>query len=340
MSLNLTPSILKSSTPIVKLDAVDSNNGKTTVQYEVTNDSHSPRRQSIQEHKEISASKSTFSQVVLRGKRDTESTPPTVISIKQGSDEHEYFLKHGNLWGFLPPENPPTSHPGVPEVIDPDDVHSVLQKYNFDHKYDAGDYALQQTVVNTMLEQEVLDPEVLIDVPENSTISGRLELLRNILQSPALLKGFGWADIQPGSISYNPHTKMLTYTEESGQVVSGSIHNFISNRRGIRDVLTLLLEVGEKFAAAGVKGDLQEWPKGKAPMNIIQMFYGVEPPQDLNASHEAANKLKENASFTEQHINSPEQDWELSRQQRRLDGIKNGMETSPQYVIEGEPSAE
>ena len=288
-------------------------------------------------------SRDSFNQIAQRKTRSIDAPSEslaTPIKIQEGSERERYYQTYGNLWGYLPPEKPPVRHTAANQGDSADDLTLSLDEYEREHKYEEGNYKLSQTVSKHMLKHDpATDSQPMVDVPENSTIHGWLEQTRNAFSNNILKKWYETNEINPGSLSYDSKYQHVQFTRNDGRTLSMSVEQFYERYPTARQGLEPVIEACKKLAPEGRDVKLTAWPPGKAPLDVIQSFYGIKPPKDKEASTTWGNELQKIKAFPEHTLNLPENDWALSRQQRRLQSINEGFVTQPKYVVEYESSA-
>lgn len=340
MTFNINALHSNTVPPTPQVESAPTEHKTSSNKFATSDYSSSGLRPKSQADNDVAASNSSFKQIA-RGKRSTDANSQPVVRMQEGGEQYRYYLEHGNLWGYIPSGKPPTSHPGVPENPDPDDLQANLDKYDMDHKYNVGDHQLTQIVSKAMLEQKDIDgPSPLIDIPKDSTLSGWLAHLRNAFNNGPLKF---WADnnnVDLKTLSYNPSLKKIEFQTRDGSGFSVPVVTFNKRYPTARDAITPLVEAGDKLVPKGSNARLAAWPEHKAPLDVVQGFYGIQPPKDLEASHEWGKRLEKDKEFPEHTTNPPHNDWLLERQQRKLEGINKGFETRPKYEVEYESSAD
>ncbi|WP_419794343.1 hypothetical protein MYA83_29905 [Pseudomonas palleroniana] len=285
-----------------------------------------------------------FNQISQRKTRSvntpSESSQP-VIHMQGGGALHQYYLIYGNLWGYLPPEKPPVRQKVADQDDSADGLTLTLDEYEQEHKYEEGDYKLSQTVSKHMLKHDpATDSQPMIDVNQNTTIRGWLDQLRNAFSSNILKKWYETNEITPGSLSYDSKYQNVQFVRNDGRTLSMSLEQFYERYPTARQGLEPVIDACKKLAPEGSDVAFTAWPQGKAPLDVIQNFYGIKPPETKEASTAWGKELQKIKAFPEHTLNLPENDWALSRQQRRLQNINEGFVTQPKYVVEYESSAD
>ena len=181
------------------------------------------------------------------------------------------------------------------------------------------DMDVSKNVADAMLAQtqESLTGEApLVDIPQDATLSKWNDQVNSAFRNLLLETWAELENVDPASLRYDTSTGMLHAKTHDGASVSFHKDNFSPNRPEFRDALLPIIAVGNVVAPEG-GAVLRPAPVDKAPLDMVQSFYGVDSKEtDIEKVHARARELLERKEF-------PEQEPSSSRTPAALEKLEN-----------------